>query len=88
MQSQDKINHHATLVDRMASKRGLDLDEKTMQGQLPPEQLSEAVLRCTGCACPNECETWLAEKTAPQQATPSYCRNQDLFDQLGAPKAG
>lgn len=87
MQSQDKINHHATLVDHMASKLGLDLDEKTMQGQLPPERLSEAVLRCTGCACPGDCEAWLAEKSAPQPATPSYCRNQDLFDQLGAPGA-
>jgi hypothetical protein len=82
MQSQDKIKRHASLVDNMASTLGIDLEEKTMQGRLEPDDLADAVLRCTGCTDPGDCERWLSEQNTVQQATPSYCRNQPLFKEL------
>lgn len=82
MPSQDKMNQHAALVDHMANALGLDLDETTMQGRLAPEDLSDAVLRCTGCAKPDDCQTWLNEQVTTQDTPPSYCRNQRLFDEL------
>ncbi|MGH1356182.1 MAG: DUF6455 family protein [Thalassovita sp.] len=87
MQSQDKIKQHATLVDHMATTLGLDLEEKTMQGLLEPEAVTDAVLRCTGCTSPNECAQWMTENQAPQETAPDYCRNQHLFAELKGPQA-
>lgn len=87
MQSQDKINQHAALVDHMAQALGLDLDQFTMQGRLAPEDLSDAVLRCTGCSSPKDCQTWLNEQDTPQPSPPAYCRNQRLFEELAGPQA-
>jgi hypothetical protein len=87
MQSQDKIKRHATLVDHMATALELDLEETTMQGRLQPDDLADAVLRCTACTNPEDCDTWLAAHKAPQQSTPSYCRNQDLFRSLKGAQA-
>ena len=73
------IRRHATLVDRMATARGLDLEEEMLRGALSIPDLDDAVLRCTGCSAPCACEAWLDQ---PTPDAPDYCRNGALFDAL------
>lgn len=87
MQSESTLKRHAHLVDRMATATGVDLEEEMLRGNLSIPDLDDAVLRCTGCTCPNACTTWLAQHSGPfaegQPATPpAYCRNADLFADL------
>lgn len=88
MPSQNTLRRHAALVDRMASARGVDLEEAMMRGQMAVDALPDMVLRCTGCANPEGCEGFLAEREAlgadhPAPDTPYYCRNAGVFDDLG-----
>ncbi|WP_353473332.1 DUF6455 family protein [Salipiger sp. H15] len=73
---------HATLVDRMAGALGVDLEEKMLRGELSFGGLEDAVLACTGCHKPCDCETWLDSQESVAEAAPAYCRNADLFRQL------
>lgn len=82
MQSQAKIKRHAALVDNMADALGVDLEEKMMEGLLAPDELADAVLRCTSCTSPEDCEHWLETRTATADETPDYCRNAQLFHEL------
>ncbi|MGX0879264.1 hypothetical protein ACSSV4_003973 [Roseovarius sp. MBR-154] len=81
MQSTTTLKRHADLVDRMANTQGIDLEERMMAGKIRPDDLSDAVLACTGCANPGACEHWLAEHETAT-STPDYCRNADLFGWL------
>lgn len=87
MQSTATLKHHADLMDRMAGTQGVDLEERMMAGVLRPEQVSDAVLACTGCASADACGQWLA-RTERAEATPNYCRNADLFAQLSQNQPG
>ena len=81
MQGTTTLKRHADLVDRMANTQGVDLEERMMAGKVLPDDLSDAVLACTGCANPEACEHWLARNETAEQ-TPDYCRNADLFGRL------
>jgi hypothetical protein len=70
------IRRHATLVDRMAQKLGLDLEQKVLEGQLDPDSLCDAVLDCTGCSDPDGCTVWLDTPASQTDAAPSMCRNR------------
>lgn len=74
MHNRATLKRHATLVDQMATTLDIDLEESTLRGALPIEDLTDMVLRCTGCANPEACESWLA-RTAKADQPPSYCRN-------------
>ena len=74
MHNRATLKRHATLVDQMATTLDIDLEESTLRGALPIEDLTDMVLRCTGCANPDGCERWLAA-TPKADHTPSYCRN-------------
>lgn len=80
------IKRHATLVDRMATTVGIDLEEATLQGQITPDALCDVVLRCTGCSNPDGCGQWLDAHHDGAEATPAMCRNADIFDLLKAGK--
>lgn len=82
MQSQEKIKRHTDLISHMADTLGVDLEEQTMMGHLDPEELADAVLRCTSCADPQTCEQWLAAQKGTADSPPEYCRNTRLFDDL------
>lgn len=82
MQSNQKITHHARLVEHMADALGVDIVESMMQGVLTPEELDAAVLRCTGCTSPQDCEDWLETRNGPVDETPDYCRNAQLLRDL------
>ncbi len=76
------LKRHADLMDRMATTLGLDLEEKALRGDLPFDEISEAVLRCTGCTGAGDCNHWLEAHPEGAEQTPSYCRNSDLFKTL------
>ncbi|MDF1802980.1 DUF6455 family protein [Thalassovita sp.] len=82
MQSQEKIKRHARLVDHMADALGVDIEEKVMAGLLDPEEVADAVLRCTACTNPDDCEHWLETQDRPVKETPDYCRNAELLREL------
>ncbi len=81
MHSRETLKKHAELVDRMANRVGVDLEDAAIRGDVSIDQISDAVLRCTGCANPDHCQSLLnrAEITGN---TPEYCRNKPLFNQL------
>ncbi|MFP4274209.1 MAG: DUF6455 family protein [Paracoccaceae bacterium] len=83
MQSQKTFRRHAGLVDRMASTLGLDLEETALRGELPVDEIADAVLRCTACTDPGGCEHWLdTQGQGDADRPPAYCRNADLFTGL------
>jgi len=77
-----RLKTHADLVDRMAAARGVDLQEAAMRADLTPSDISDMVLRCTGCTKPDECAQWLQAQQGAVSDTPDYCRNADAFDDL------
>ena len=79
-----RLKRHAALVDRMATARGVDLEEAAMRAHLLPSDLSEMVLRCAGCSNIDECEKWLEAQVGAVSETPRYCRNSDLIKDLAA----
>lgn len=85
MQSIRTLKRHAQLVDQMASRMGVDFEQKIMEGQMAVETLGDIVLACTGCSNPEACEVWLAKNSAAT-ATPECCRNSDVFALLKAGK--
>lgn len=87
MQSQEKLKHHAGLVDRMATAMGVDLEEELFRGALSPSDVPDAVLRCSACADPGHCDAWLNSRRAVASKTPGYCRNADLMASLRETKA-
>lgn len=76
------LKRHADLMDRMATTLGLDLEEKAMSGDLPFDEIAEAVMRCTNCTGAGECEGWLKAHEAGSEETPEYCQNSELFQTL------
>jgi hypothetical protein len=86
MQNRSILDKHARLVSRMAEALGIDLDEAAMRGVLPQSELTDAVLRCTGCTNPDQCARWLDESTGESTGdaddSPAFCRNSDLFRTL------
>lgn len=85
MANVEQLRKHAALVDRMATARGLDLEEAALRGKISPDGIADAVLRCTGCSNPGDCAHWLDAHSAPEHAGPSYCRNAELFEDLLRP---
>lgn len=79
-----RLKRHAALVDRMATARGLDLEEAAMRAHLAPGDLADMVLRCTGCSQVEGCQKWLAQQVGAVSQTPAYCRNADQFSALAA----
>lgn len=81
--SDDKIfKRHANLVDRMAGSQNVDLDEAVQRGDLSFDELDQAIYTCVGCSQTDACERWLSLNSEGAEATPGYCRNEDLFKSL------
>lgn len=74
------MKRHAALLDRMADALGIDLEEAVIAGKVPFAEIAESVLRCTQCANPGHCETWLETRREEPVGTPQYCRNKELFE--------
>ena len=82
MTKSDVLKRHAALLDRTATRLGLDLEEEALSGHLEFDEIADAVLRCVSCANPEDCEHWLERETSVEKSTPVYCRNKDLLSRL------
>ncbi len=82
MNAPDKYKKHADLFDRTATRLGIDLEELAMTGALSIDEISDAVLRCTACSNPADCQHWLNRDEGLAAAPPVYCRNHELMDEL------
>jgi hypothetical protein len=78
----DKLDRHADLVNRMAETVGADLGDAAIRGQIRPEEMRSAVLRCTACDSVEECGHWLDDHAEGAAAAPGYCRNKATLDRL------
>jgi len=83
MQKQSVLKHHAGLVDRMAERAGVDLEEEVLRGRLETGAISDIVLKCTACNSSDDCAEFL-DSHSNQGSLPAYCRNARLFEKLGA----
>lgn len=81
MLNTDHLKRHERLVALMAETLGLDLDEEVIKAHLSEDDVRDAVLSCTGCAHPEDCDHWLAAQDRAE-AAPDYCRNASLFQRL------
>lgn len=80
---QSILKRHAALLDRMATTLGVDLEEATLRGELPMDDLAEAVLRCTGCTNADGCDHWLDDHAnGGAEHAPEYCRNAHQLEGL------
>lgn len=82
MTDPEVLKTHANLFDRMGQAMGLDLEQEAIDGTLRFEEIAEAVLRCTRCACPKVCDRTLTSLEGEIHRTPDYCRNADLLAYL------
>ena len=77
------LNRHAALANTMASRLGVDLTKAMTDGRMSAETWRGAVLRCTGCSDPENCQKFLTETAETgAQSPPSYCRNAGLIESL------
>ncbi|MBY6082463.1 DUF6455 family protein [Ruegeria arenilitoris] len=81
MSRREELRRHAALVDRMALKLGVDLQEAAIGGSVSIDEITDAVLRCTGCTNPDHCDRALALRSSDGRP-PEYCRNQELLARL------
>lgn len=79
MQDRDTLKRHAALVDQMVSALGGDLEEAALAGRVTIDEISDAVLRCTGCRNPGRCASLVAARV---EGAPEYCQNRDLMARL------
>lgn len=82
MQSLTNLAKHALLVDVMADRMGIDLEEAVLRGRINFDEIADAVLRCTGCTRVEECQALVVDNSGTE--LPEYCRNAELFRELGA----
>ncbi|NIZ14288.1 DUF6455 family protein [Phaeobacter sp. HF9A] len=87
MTDPETLKTHANLFDRMGKSMGLDLEAEAVEGNLRFEEIAEAVLRCTRCACPKVCDRYMAGLEGEITQTPDYCRNADLLAYLKEERA-
>lgn len=79
------LKRAAARVDRMATARGLDLQETAMRAGLTPDDLSDLVQRCAGCTRGEACDDWLDRMSGRAVSeTPGYCRNAKTFADLAS----
>jgi len=81
MPNRETLKRHAGLVDQMATKLGVDLENAAIDGQISIDQISDAVIKCTDCPNPCHCQSFL-DHPYPASRTPEYCRNQELLSTL------
>lgn len=74
-----RIDHHETLMRRMADRNGVDLDLSLQSAAISPGEVRAAVLSCTGCTDPEGCE---ARLNRGDPGFPDVCRNAEMISQI------
>jgi hypothetical protein len=70
-----KLDHHTTLMNRMADTVGADLGGAILDGRLSGSALRGMVVSCCACEGAGDCPGWL-EAHPQAEAAPGYCRNR------------
>lgn len=76
------FKRHADLVDRTATRLGIDLEDAAVSGRLAFDDIAEMVMRCANCSNPEDCARWLNRDEARADAPPVYCCNAKLLTDL------
>lgn len=76
-----KLDDHADLSSRMAKRAGADVGARVASGDLRPETLRAAILKCADCTEACACRTLLQGDTQNGEI-PDYCLNKSLFEDL------
>ncbi|MEQ9695776.1 DUF6455 family protein [Shimia sp. SDUM112013] len=76
------LKHHADLLDRAATRVGVDLQEAALSGRLAFDDIADSVLRCSKCALPEACQVWLSEPAEVGDTLPGYCANHEVITAL------
>ena len=80
-----KIDEHAALMNRMASKTGADLSDAALEGRLTPETYRKALKACTHCKSVGTCLSWLDEHAEDEAVEPpAFCANRELLKTIRA----
>jgi len=76
------LDRHAELTRKMAESLDLDIGKSMLDGKLSALEYRGAVVSCTQCSNPDDCETWLEAHGDGAEAPPAYCRNKALLARL------
>jgi hypothetical protein len=76
-----KLDDHADLSSRMAKRAGADVGARVASGDLHPETLRAAILKCADCTETCACRVLLQGDTQKGEI-PDYCLNKDLFEDI------
>lgn len=69
------------LMERMASRCGVDLDQQILVGLINPDDLSVATQECYFCSKWRDCQT-LLNSGIPLVNVPPYCANSAFFKKI------
>lgn len=83
MPDRETLRHHAELLDRMAQRLSVDLEEAVLRGEMRPDSIADAVLRCADCPNPDHCAAMLTQPAVGPARAPGYCRNRRELERLG-----
>ncbi|MCB1311016.1 MAG: hypothetical protein KDK29_03595 [Sedimentitalea sp.] len=82
MQDRKTLRRHAELLDAMAQRLSVDLEDAVFRGDLRPDEIADAVLRCADCPNPRHCAEWLLNHPRGAETTPQFCRNRAELERL------
>lgn len=82
MFSLSRIDRHAELMNRMADTVGADFTRAIVTGAMSGEMYRQAILSCTNCSHPEECQGWLEAHPEGAERPPAYCRNGSMLERL------
>lgn len=77
-----RLSLHSGLMKRMGLLLGIDFGRAVADGQLSPETLRGAFLRCAACVRPGACDRWLEDHSSGAEAAPPWCGNMGLMAEL------
>lgn len=80
MPQSQTVKRHVRLMDDVATRVGMNLQEAAIRGALRIEEIQKAVTRCGACPDPDACEAWLA---GSEQSVPPFCQNKAMFERVG-----
>lgn len=79
-----KIDHHATLFQRMADTVHADLGDALIEGRIDGQALRAAVFQCMNCDGADKCPGWMDAHAEGAAQAPGYCRNGPMLQRITA----
>ncbi len=83
----EQLRRYRGEVEDYRTDLEMKIEEATLRGELPMDDLAEAVLRCTGCTNADGCDHWLDDHAnGGAEHAPEYCRNARQLEGLRVAK--